>query len=153
MKIFENRFFIFLIRLIIGGLFIYASYGKLLNPEDFGRAIRGYDMLPLGLISILSVVLPYLEFFSGIFLIIGIFKRGSAFIIITLLVVFLIGLTQAYARGLSIDCGCFSVSPSTENQGGSYLLMRIIEDIFMLIAVFLIYNFERKKLKTVLISN
>lgn len=152
MRILENRILIILLRLILGGLFIYASWGKLLNPEDFGRAIRGYDMLPLGSISILSVLLPYLEFFSGLFLIFGIFKRGSALIIITLLVVFLVGLTQAYARGLSIDCGCFSVTSKAENQGGSYLLIRIIEDIFMLLAAFLIYNFERRKLKTV-ISN
>ena len=89
MKILENRILIFLLRLILGGLFIYASWGKLLNPEDFGRAIRGYDMLPLGTIGILSVLLPYLEFFSGLFLIIGIFKRGSAFIILAMLVIFL----------------------------------------------------------------
>jgi uncharacterized membrane protein YphA (DoxX/SURF4 family) len=152
MKILENRILIIILRLILGGLFIYASWGKLLNPEDFGRAIRGYDMLPLGTISILSVLLPYLEFFSGLFLIIGIFKRGSAFIIIAMLVIFLVGLTQAYARGLTIDCGCFSVTSKADNQGGFYLLIRIIEDIFMLLAAFLIYNFERKKLKTV-ISN
>ncbi len=152
MKIFENKILILILRLILGGLFIYASWSKLLNPEDFGRAIRGYDMMPLGFISVLSVFLPFLEFFSGLFLIFGIFKRGSVFIITAMLVIFLIGLTQAYARGLSIDCGCFSVSPTTETQGGSYLLIRIIEDIFMLIAAFLIYNFERKKIKTV-ISN
>jgi uncharacterized membrane protein YphA (DoxX/SURF4 family) len=147
MKIFENKILILILRLILGGLFIYASWSKLLNPEDFGRAIRGYDMMPLGFISVLSVLLPFLEFFSGLFLIFGIFKRGSVFIITAMLLMFLIGLTQAYARGLSIDCGCFSVSPTTETQGGSYLLIRIIEDIFMLIAAFLIYNFERKKIK------
>jgi uncharacterized membrane protein YphA (DoxX/SURF4 family) len=147
MKIFENKILILILRLILGGLFIYASWSKLLNPEDFGRAIRGYDMMPLGFISVLSVLLPFLEFFSGLFLIFGIFKRGSVFITTAMLLMFLIGLTQAYARGLSIDCGCFSVSPTTETQGGSYLLIRIIEDIFMLIAAFLIYNFERKKIK------
>ncbi len=144
MKFLENKFVIIALRLVIGGIFIYASIGKLLNPEDFGRAIRGYDLLPLGSISFLSVILPFVEFLSGLFLILGIFKRGSTFIIIAMLLAFLIGLTQAYARGLSIDCGCFSLSSSENLQGGYYLFIRIVQDILMLIAAFVIYNFERK---------
>ncbi|HEY5124081.1 MAG TPA: MauE/DoxX family redox-associated membrane protein [Ignavibacteria bacterium] len=153
MKFLENKFIIIILRLVIGGLFIYASWGKLMNPEDFGRAIRGYDILPLGSISFLSVLLPFVEFISGLFLILGIFKRGSSFIIIAMLLAFLIGLTQAYTRGLSIDCGCFSLSASSENtQGGYYLLVRIIQDVLMMVAAIVIYNFERKNLNSI-ISN
>jgi uncharacterized membrane protein YphA (DoxX/SURF4 family) len=144
MKFLENKFVIIALRLIIGGVFIYASIGKLLNPEDFSRAIRSYDLLPLVSISFLSVILPFVEFLSGLFLILGIFKRGSSFIILAMLIAFLIGLTQAYARGLSIDCGCFSLSSSENYQGGYYLFIRIVQDILMLIAAFVIYNFERK---------
>ena len=67
MKFLENKFVIIILRLIIGGIFIYASIGKLMNPVEFGAAIRGYDLLPLGSISFLSVILPFVEFLSGLF--------------------------------------------------------------------------------------
>jgi putative oxidoreductase len=144
MKIFENKFILFVLRLIIGGIFIYASIGKLFNPVEFGSAIRSYDMLPLFSIGFLSVIIPFIEFLCGLFLILGIFKRGSAFIIMLMLVFFLLGLGQAYARGLSIDCGCFSVSASSPAEGGVYLLMRIAEDVLMLIGVIIIFFTENK---------
>ena len=147
MKIIENKAFIFLLRFIIGAIFIYAAWGKLLNPIEFGRAIRGYDLLPLYSISFLSVLMPFVEFVTGLFLILGIFKRGSSFIIMIMLVFFLFGLGQAYARGLSIDCGCFSVSTTEGNEGGSYLLIRIAEDVLMLIAVIIIFFAETKVFK------
>jgi uncharacterized membrane protein YphA (DoxX/SURF4 family) len=147
MKFFENKAIIFILRLIIGGVFIYASWSKLLNPVDFGRFIRGYDIMPLFSISFLSIVIPFIEFISGLFLILGLLKRGSSFIIMCMLIFFLFALGQAYARGLSIDCGCFSVTPSEATEGGAYLLFRIAEDVLMLIGVIIIFFAENKVYK------
>lgn len=144
-KIFQYKNFIFLLRLVIGVLFIYASYDKILNPEAFAKAIKNYDMLPFSLIHISALILPYLELFTGLFLIFGKFKLGSPFLIGVMLIFFLVGLIQAYARGLDINCGCFSLdNPSASSD----ILMRIFEDILMLIAVILIftYNYQQKLL-------
>ena len=44
------------------------------------------------------------------FLILGIFVDGSSFIISGMLFVFILAISQALLRGLSIECGCFGKS-------------------------------------------
>ncbi len=143
----SNKYLQFILRLVIGGMFIFVAINKLINPEEFAKAIKNYDMLPLSLINIIAITLPYIELFSGLFLIIGIYKRGSSAIIGISLIFFIIALSSAYARGLDIDCGCGFSSLVQENASKNELLIRIFEDILMLIGVVIIYVFGEKKLK------
>ncbi|MEO8666302.1 MAG: MauE/DoxX family redox-associated membrane protein [Ignavibacteria bacterium] len=136
MSFLSNKYLLFVLRLIVGGLFVYASMEKLMNQEEFSKAIFNYKFLPDVFINIFAIVIPYLELISGLLLILGIFKRGSSFIFLVLLVVFIIALTQAYARGLDISCGCFSLETVGQK---SDILSRIIEDILLLIATIIIY--------------
>ena len=70
-----------LARLVLGGVVLVAGY-------------VGY-------------ALPVLEVAVGLLLVLGLFTRGSAVVGGVLMVVFIIGIGSAWARGLSIDCGCF----------------------------------------------
>lgn len=146
MGLFSNRYFQLLLRLVIGGLFVYASLNKVFNQQEFAKAIYNYKLLPGGLVNLFAIVLPYIEFFAGIFLIFGIFKKGSSFLIGSMLVVFIIALTRAYVLGLDISCGCFSLETVSEK---SDILQRIIEDILMLIGCILIYFKSDKKNLTI----
>ena len=146
MGLFSNRYFQLLLRLVIGGLFVYASLNKVFNQQEFAKAIYNYKLLPGGLVNLFAIVLPYIEFFAGIFLILGIFKKGSSFLIGSMLVVFIIALTRAYVLGLDISCGCFSLETVSEK---SDILQRIIEDILMLIGCILIYFKSDKKNLTI----
>ena len=112
------------------------------NAEAFAKAIKNYDMLPLATLNILAIILPYVEFFTGVFLVLGIYKKGSSAIAILSLVMFLIALTSAYARGLDINCGCFSLETTATK---SDILTRIFEDILMLIGIVIVYIFCEKK--------
>lgn len=144
MGLLSNKYFQVLLRLLIGGLFLYASLNKLFNQEEFAKAIYNYKLLPGEVVNIFAIVLPYIEFFSAIFLILGIYKRGSSFLIGAMLIVFIIALTRAYVLGLDISCGCFSLETVSEK---SDISQRIIEDILMLIACILIFfNSEKKNL-------
>lgn len=146
MEFLKNKYFLFILRLVLGGLFIYASIDKIINPTEFAKAVKNYDMLPIALVNIPAIILPYLEFFTGLFLIVGLWKRGSSALIIVMLLFFLIGLGQAYARGLDINCGCFSLENSNST---SDILSRIIEDILMLAAAVLIFiGYAVNKTKT-----
>lgn len=136
MNFLSNKYFLLILRLIVGGTFLYACLDKLLNQELFAKAIFNYKFLPDVFINIFAIVIPYIELTASVFLILGIFKRGSSFVIIVLLIVFIISLTQAYARGLDISCGCFSLETVSEK---SDILLRIIEDIFLLIGSFIIF--------------
>lgn len=136
MNFLSNKYFLLVLRLIVGGTFLYACLDKLLNQELFAKAIFNYKFLPDVFINVFAIVIPYIELTASVFLIFGIFKRGSSFVIIVLLIVFIISLTQAYARGLDISCGCFSLETVSEK---SDILLRIIEDIFLLIGSFIIF--------------
>jgi uncharacterized membrane protein YphA (DoxX/SURF4 family) len=51
--------------------------------------------------------LPIAEILVGGCLLAGVLVRANAVLSALLLVAFVIGISSAWARGLSIDCGCF----------------------------------------------
>ena len=127
-KLFANKKFLIFVRLTLGGLFIYSSMDKLANVPDFAKVIHNYRLLPVGLENLLAIFLPWLEFITGLFLLIGRFTKGAVLIFSAFLCIFIIALTQALIRGLDISCGCFSVKPSTTSE----IWLRIVEDIIIL---------------------
>lgn len=148
MKLLENKYLQIGIRIILGAVFVYASVGKLFRPEDFAKAILRYEFLPIYFVNITAIVMPWIEFFTGILLILGIFKKASSMLASISLVLFLIALTSAFARGLDINCGCFSLE-ETSSKGD--IIYRIAEDILMLIGAVIVYKFSdmKKKQETV----
>jgi len=136
-KILSNKYTLLALRLVLGGVFIYASVYKIAEPAEFARSIYNYRMMPEATINLMAIVMPWLELISGILIIIGPFVRGSALLIGLMLLVFVIAISSAIARGLDISCGCFKVG-----EGGRIVgLETLIEDILMLIAVFVILAF------------
>jgi uncharacterized membrane protein YphA (DoxX/SURF4 family) len=90
----------------------------------------------------MAIVMPWVEFITGILLILGIYKKASSMLASISLVVFLIALTSAFARGLDISCGCFSLEETSTKDD---IVYRIIQDIFMLIGAIVIYKFSDVK--------
>ena len=82
-------------RLILGGIFIYASYHKILAPDKFAEIVYGHDLFPNETINLIAIVIPFIELTSGIALIIGFYTRPAATIIVGMLVAFrILGLDQ-----------------------------------------------------------
>jgi hypothetical protein len=109
-RIVDNDILTMLVRLVVGGTFIYASYYKVLDPADFARSIWYYHMVPGYLINLMALILPWLELICGVAIIVGWQYRGSLLLIIAMNVMFILALSCAIARGISIDCGCFKAS-------------------------------------------
>jgi len=130
-------------RVVLGGVFIFASLDKISNPEAFATAISNYHVLPFGLENFLALILPWLEFLAGVCIIAGIMVDGAAIMIIIMNIVFIVAISQALARGISIECGCFSVSsPETGDNIG---LITIIRDFGYLILAFLVFYRQQKQ--------
>ena len=107
---------------------MYASMDKLANMSDFAKIIQNYKLLPVELVNLLAIFLPWLEFIVGFCLVLGKFEKASLLLYSLMLIIFIIALSLALIRGLDISCGCFSVEPSST----STVWVRIIEDIIML---------------------
>ena len=105
-KISQNTTLFILFRLLVGFIFIYAALEKISNPADFAGAIDNYRLLPVSLINLPAIVLPWLELFAGIFLILGFYLRGSSLILFGLLCLFTAAISISLIRGIDISCGC-----------------------------------------------
>lgn len=121
-------------RLIFGAIFIYASIDKILHPEPFAKAVYNYQILPHLLINPTAIVLPWLELILGVFLISGLFREGSVGLVTLLLLIFLGAMAFNLARGLNVDCGCFSSSRS--GPTGVHMGWYVLRDALFLIPAF-----------------
>lgn len=94
-------------RLVLGGVLFVAGALKVTNLPSSALAVRAYKILQYDLAGMVGYALPILEMVVGLLLLIGLFTRWSAAVGGLLMVAFIIGISSAWARGLSLDCGCF----------------------------------------------
>lgn len=118
------KYLVLAARWLIGGLFIYASIHKLLDPAQFAVSVRNYMIIAPAWSNLVALTLPWIEVVAGLFLIVGIQTRPSALITTGMLAFFLGAMIYAYSIGLDIDCGCFSSGASSGGRIGLYHLGR-----------------------------
>ena len=94
------------IRLTAAAIWLTAGAAKLVDLEHFHAQVDDYQLLPHPLEAPFAYALPFVELLVGLYLAIGLFTRAAAALGCVLMVLFLIAQTQAWARGLSLDCGC-----------------------------------------------
>lgn len=97
------------LRIVLGGIFLWASWDKIAQPEAFAGVIGNYQLLPEAMVPLVAIVLPWTEAVCGICLVTGIWAGGAALIINMLVVVFIAALSMNLLRGIDVNCGCFSV--------------------------------------------
>jgi uncharacterized membrane protein YphA (DoxX/SURF4 family) len=123
-------------RFILGGVFVYASFDKILHPAAFSEAVYNYQILPDELINLTAIVLPCLELVLGIFLIINFWMPGTVVMCNLLLTTYIVALLFNMARGLNINCGCFSTTPVESSMN----ILTVLRDTsFLAIASYLLY--------------
>ncbi len=96
-----------LARLVVGGVWLVAGALKLPDPAENVRAVRAYRLLPESVVPLVGHALPVLEILVGACLLVGLLVRANAVLSGVLLLAFLVGISSAWARGMSIECGCF----------------------------------------------
>ena len=134
-----NKYFIICIRLILGTVFLWASFDKIIDPASFAKNISNYHVVPFGLENTVAIILPWLEFFIGTGMILGIMVDGSIIISSCLLLLFNILIAQAILRGFNIECGCGL------KDGQMVGIEKILEN-FILIGFAYILNLRDKKI-------
>jgi uncharacterized membrane protein YphA (DoxX/SURF4 family) len=103
----SDRRVLLVLRVAMGALFVAAAWPKLTDPTAFATSVSNYRMLPVPVERVLALVLPPLELFAGIALIVGVLDAGASVVVFSLMVVFTAAVGTALARGLDISCGCF----------------------------------------------
>jgi uncharacterized membrane protein YphA (DoxX/SURF4 family) len=103
---------LFLVRIMLGIVFLISSYTKLKDPMGFAQAIENYKIFGAFLSRWGAIFIPVLEFILAIFLITGIWIKETFITTTALYIIFDVMIFQAYLRGLDISCGCFGTSHS-----------------------------------------
>ncbi|MCX6905228.1 MAG: DoxX family protein [Verrucomicrobia bacterium] len=102
------------VRWVLGILFIYMGLNKALHPAAFLKLVRQYDMVQWYiLLNLIASLLPWFEVFCGLLLIAGVAVRGSALMLVLMLIPFtFIVIKRAQAASgvpfctIKFDCGC-----------------------------------------------
>ncbi len=133
----NNKYLLFLFRIVLAIIFIYAGIKKISDPGGFSNSINNYKILPISFVNLFAITLPWIELITGILLLFGIKVKENSFIISVILLVFIIAILISLIRGLNIDCGCFGTVSGTKI--GVY---KIIEDLVLLILGLILIKFD-----------
>jgi uncharacterized membrane protein YphA (DoxX/SURF4 family) len=143
-----------LARLVLGGVLLVAGYMKVIAPDKSQMAVRSYEMLPNSIANLLGLVLPFLEIAIGVLLVLGALTKVMAALGGLTMVIFIIAISQAWARGLNIDCGCFGGGGAVA-PGQTKYLQEILRDTGLaLLAGYLIrypvtkFSVDKKPIKS-----
>ena len=102
-------------RLYLGGVFLWACWHKILDPHAFALDVATYQIMPLFLINLFALVLPWVELVAALMLILGVRVRAASLLVAGMMAIFLCALSIALARGLQLSCGCFASQGAAED--------------------------------------
>ncbi len=123
-----------ILRIALGGVFVYSGFVKLIDPKSFAKVISQYDLIPEILLAPVAIGLPLFEFLAGVGLIFN--MRGSLSAIFGMLIMFIVVLWYGILKDLSIDCGCFTPEEIADHNS---LKRAFYRDVFMVGIVLFMY--------------
>ncbi|WP_245607328.1 MauE/DoxX family redox-associated membrane protein [Pseudonocardia spinosispora] len=127
-----------LARLGLAAVWLVSGAIKAADPMQTWAAVHAYQVLPPSAVELVAAVLPWFELALGVLLLIGLGVRHIAVISGLVLLAFMAGVTQAWARGLSIDCGCFGGGGAVDPDKTSYGTELLRDTGFLVLAAWLI---------------
>jgi uncharacterized membrane protein YphA (DoxX/SURF4 family) len=134
-----RRAVIWIGRLVLGGIFIYAGYAKIflpnknlwpffilkfsvsMNLSNFATQVEAFKLLPDWGVQSVAHTLPFAEVILGLLLLIGWRLRIWAPVLTAIMLGFFAVVLRAYLLHMDINCGCFS-TPQPIN------LQKVLED-------------------------
>ncbi len=150
-----RRAVIWIGRLVLGGIFIYAGFSKLLLPNthlwpmfvlkfslsmnlsSFAQQVESYKMISPEASQVVAHTLPFVEIILGLLLLIGWRLRIWSAAVTLIMAGFLTAVTRAYLLHMDIDCGCFGIPEKltgmTVVRDGAFTALALIMTIFAFI--------------------
>jgi uncharacterized membrane protein YphA (DoxX/SURF4 family) len=136
-------------RLVLGGIFIYAGYSKIFLPiihphpplgvalSFFAMQVDSYRLLPPWGVNFVAHTLPFAEVVLGLLLLLGWRLRIWGTIVTLIMLGFFAAVVRSYALGLQINCGCFAnpepLTIKTVFRDGSLAALALLMTIFAFI--------------------
>jgi uncharacterized membrane protein YphA (DoxX/SURF4 family) len=134
-----RRVIIWIGRLVLGGIFLYAGYAKVFLPNhnlwpffilkfsismnlaNFAVQVEAFKLLPAWGVQLVAHALPFTEIVLGLLVLLGWRLRIWAPVLTAIMLGFFAVVLRAYLLHMDINCGCFS-TPQPIN------LQKVLED-------------------------
>lgn len=124
-----------LARFGMAAVWLWSGYTKFIDTFGTTQSILAYELFSnRQLVNFLAVALPVTELLLGALLLVGVFLRASSWVGALLMLVFIVGIAQAWARGLTIDCGCFGTGGENPDVTATTYIKELIRDAIFLAA-------------------
>jgi len=135
------------VQIFLGLIFVVAALPKIADPPSFAHMVYNYRIVPGGFINFSAIVMPWVELFSGLALILGVWTRPARWIITAFLFTFIIAISINLARHNAIDCGCFDVSAAgkTHEERIRDMWIVVFRDTGMLLMCLQLWWSERSR--------
>jgi uncharacterized membrane protein YphA (DoxX/SURF4 family) len=127
-----------LARVALAGVLFFASYRKIIEPTQAAQAVQAYQILPPRLAELVGYGLPLVELGLAVMLLLGFGTRIAGWLTAGLMATFIAGVISVWARGLSIDCGCFGGGGAVAQGDANYLPVVLRDAVFLGLAGWLI---------------
>ncbi len=135
-----------ILRLILALFFLIAGVLKLIDPKSLTTAIETYQLVPYTASFLLALILPWMEIFAGLGVLLKKCYRGSLLILCGLLIVFIVSLFQGYIRGLDVICGCLGGAYEENQTNYIWLISR---DLVLLLFAWTLWIRQSRKVKQI----
>lgn len=113
------------IRLVLGGVFVWAGAAKLVQTSSFVETVAAFDILPVDWVAPFALSVVWIELIAGGLLLLDIWPRSNALVVLGLLVMFSAALGINMYRGNDVACGCFG------GDGETALAWALLRDVFL----------------------
>lgn len=113
------------IRLALGGVFVWAGTAKLVQTSSFVETVAAFAILPADWVAPFALSVIWIELIAGGLLLLDIWPRSNALVVLLLLVMFSAALGINMYRGNDVTCGCFG------GDGGTSLAWVLLRDLFL----------------------
>jgi putative oxidoreductase len=110
-----HRWLSFTVRIYLGAVFLSACWHKILHPGLFALDVATYDILPLGLVNLQAIILPWVELVAAVLLLLGVRSRAAAMLICGMMLMFIVAVSLAFSKGIDTSCGCFASTTAGED--------------------------------------
>lgn len=111
-------------RIGLAAMFLAAAWPKFSDPADFALLVAQYQFLPAFLVNPFSLWLSSFELIVAAGLLLTPWEREFSAYTGLLMIMFIVALAQALARGLGIACGCFDIAGAADAGETWFSLVR-----------------------------
>ncbi|MFP6873961.1 MAG: MauE/DoxX family redox-associated membrane protein [Verrucomicrobiales bacterium] len=105
-----------LCRLFLGGVFLIAGAGKIIDPQIFESTVRNYQILEDPWIAWAAMTLPPFELIAGGCVILRLLYPGCIIALALAVIGFITALISLLARDIDIECGCLGIATTLQLQ-------------------------------------